>query len=56
MATGSTTQEFYITGMKVGTDPCKATFPSAGAGFISYSKSNENCGSSSQLSVSPTTT
>jgi hypothetical protein len=33
--------------MKVGTDFCKKTFPTAGAGFISYSKSNENCGSSS---------
>jgi hypothetical protein len=37
--------------MKVGTDPCKSTFPSAAAGFISYSKSNENCESSSLLSV-----
>jgi hypothetical protein len=30
--------------MKVGTDSCKATFPLAAAGFISYSKLNENCG------------
>jgi hypothetical protein len=30
--------------MKVGIDSCKATFPSAGAGYISYSKLNENCG------------
>jgi hypothetical protein len=29
--------------MKVGTDSCKATFPTAGAGYISYSKLNENC-------------
>ncbi len=38
MPTGSSTQEFFITGMKIGTDSCKATFSFAGAGFISYSK------------------
>lgn len=38
MPTGSSTQEFFIIGMKTGTDSCKATFPLAGSGFISYSK------------------
>jgi hypothetical protein len=51
MQSGSIIQDFYITGMKTGTDPCKAAYPAAGAGFISFSRSSENCEPPYQLTI-----